>query len=468
MNLARLAAIAVLALGLGTPAVAEVHRLGAGDDLAAALERAQRGDEIVLEAGATYTGPFDLPPKSGEGWITIRSSELDRGLPPAGQRVDPSHAKLMPKLESAADSVLRAGPRSGGYRFVGLEIRPAAGQFLQNVVLLGHDATTLDDVPGPFAFDRCYIHGDAKVGSRRGLALNSSATSVEGCYLSDFKEVGADSQAIGGWNGPGPFRIVNNHLEGAGENVMFGGADPAIEGLVPSDIVIRGNLLTKPVEWRDGARWSVKNILELKNARRVAIEDNVLENCWAAGQNGFAVLLTPRNQDGKAPWSTVEDVKIEGNIIRGAGGGVNILGHDDAAESGRLQRVAILGNLFLDIDGKRWGGPGTLFQILSGTQDLAIERNVAFHSGHFIMADGEPNRRFVFRSNLVSQNELGLVGSGAAPGVATLERYFPGSTFRDNVIVGGNKRLYPRGNQFRASADPEAYRDFLPRARRAK
>ena len=45
-------------------------------------------------------------------------------------------------------------------------------------------------------------------------------------HLADFKEEGADSQAIAGWSGPGPFKIANNYLEAAGENVMFGGADP--------------------------------------------------------------------------------------------------------------------------------------------------------------------------------------------------------------------------------------------------
>ena len=45
-------------------------------------------------------------------------------------------------------------------------------------------------------------------GTRRGIALNSGATAVIDSHLADFKEVGADSQAIAGWNGPGPFKIV--------------------------------------------------------------------------------------------------------------------------------------------------------------------------------------------------------------------------------------------------------------------
>src|SRR5206468_9330019 len=76
------------------------------------------------------------------------------------------------------------------------------------------------------------------------------------------------SQAICGWNGPGPYAITNNYLEGAGENLLFGGADPAIPNLVPADITITGNLFSKPVAWRSEG-WSVKNRSE---ERRVGKE----------------------------------------------------------------------------------------------------------------------------------------------------------------------------------------------------
>src|SRR5439155_6309552 len=99
----------------------------------------------------------------------------------------------------------------------------------------------MEDLPHHIVFDRCYLHGDPTKGARRGIAMNSRYAAVIDSYLSDFKEVGADSQAIDGWNGPGPFKIVNNYLEGAGENVMFGGTDPSIADLVPSDIEIRHN-----------------------------------------------------------------------------------------------------------------------------------------------------------------------------------------------------------------------------------
>ena len=133
-----------------------------------------------------------------------------------------------------------------------MEISPTAGTFLYDLVSLGSPDGTAAGLPHDIIFDRCYLHGDPVKGTRRGIALNSGAAAVIDSHLSDFKEVGADSQAICGWTGPGPFKIANNYLEAAGENVMFGGADPSIKDLVPSDIEIARNHFAKPLTWKIG------------------------------------------------------------------------------------------------------------------------------------------------------------------------------------------------------------------------
>ncbi|MGI9106262.1 MAG: hypothetical protein ACR2G4_08450, partial [Pyrinomonadaceae bacterium] len=61
-----------------TPAIIKVN---AGGNLQAALNRARPGDTIILEAGATYRGPFVLPVKTGGEWITIRGNAADAQLP---------------------------------------------------------------------------------------------------------------------------------------------------------------------------------------------------------------------------------------------------------------------------------------------------------------------------------------------------------------------------------------------------
>ncbi len=439
--------------------------VGAGGSLQAALDRAQPGDVITLEPGATYTGPFTLPAKSGAGVITVRTAVPDGSLPPPGTRVAPAHAGLMPKLEAARGAVVTAARGAHDYRFVGVEIRPASGVFLHNLVVLGSAATSVDQLPHHIVFDRCYLHGDARRGTRRGIALNARHAAVVDSYLSDFKEEGGDSQAIAGWNGPGPFKIVNNYLEAAGENVMFGGADPSIPDLVPSDIEIRHNRFSKPLAWKRGdpayagAAWSVKNLFELKNARRVVVEGNVLEHSWADGQSGFAVLFTVRNQDGRAPWSVVEDVAFVRNVLRGAAAGINVLGRDDIHQSRQTRRILIRNNLFLDI-GSGPGGGGTLFQILNGTADVVIDHNTGFQTGNIIMVEGPPNTGFVFTNNIVRHNAYGIVGTGTGSGHSTLDTYFPGATVKKNAIVGGWPGRYPADNFFPSSTDDVRFEDL--------
>jgi hypothetical protein len=357
----------------------------------------------------------------------------------------------MATLTSAVGPVLAAAPGAHDWRLVGLEIRPAAGMYLANLVMLGDGRGDAADVPRRIAFERCYLHGDATAGARRGIALNSAATSIVDSWLADFKERGADSQAIAGWAGPGPFLIANNYLEAAGENVMFGGADPPDPARIPSDIVVRGNHFAKPLAWLDARRgWTVKNLFELKDARRVVIEGNLFENNWRAAQSGFAILFTVRNQDGGAPWSTVEDVLFRGNVVRHSASGVNILGRDDGhpGGSGRAQRIVIRDNFFDDIGAARWGGGGTLFQLLEGTAGVRIEHNTALHTGNVITADGAAHEGFVFRDNVVAHNAYGIFGSGAGVGLGALAAYFPGAEVRRNLIAGGRPQDYPPDNFF--------------------
>ncbi|HEY5908812.1 MAG TPA: hypothetical protein VIZ31_12275 [Vicinamibacteria bacterium] len=427
--------------------------VGAGGDLQEALDRARVNDEIVLEAGATFRGPFTLPRKSGRGWITVRGS-ADEAIPGPGTRMSPSFAGTLPTLEASEGSVLEAERGAHHYRLVGLEIRPRPGSRLVNLVTLGTNEDSEDDLPDHITIERCYLHGDPVKGTRRGIALNSRNTTIVDSYLSDFKEVGADSQAIAGWNGPGPFSIENNTLEGAGENLMFGGADPNIKNLVPSDITIRRNLLRKPLAWKAGepeyagTPWTVKNLLELKNARRVVIEGNLLEHNWVHSQTGFAVLFTVRNQEGSAPWSVVEDVTFRDNVVRRTGAGINLLARDDNFQSAGARGISILNNLFYDVGGERWGGDGRLFQILDGVVNLLIAHNTAMHAGNLVTVAGRPNLGFIFRDNLVFQNQYGIVGDGTGPGLETLNAYFPGALFRRNVIVGATASSYPSDNFF--------------------
>src|SRR3989454_5401060 len=237
-----------------TPPTGAIIQVPAGGDFQAALDAAQPGDTIMLQAGATFTGPFTLPNKPGAGWITVRTSAPDSALPPPGTRIDPSHASLMPKLVVSRefDGAIQTASGAHHFRFIGIEFHPTAGAVVRSLVRLGNGESDASLLPHDLIVDRCYIHGDPAVGGFRGIEMNSTWTAVIDSYISGFKNITWDTHAIWIWNGPGPFKIPNNYLEGAGENILFGGQDPAISNLVTADVEIRGNHFAKPLSWRVG------------------------------------------------------------------------------------------------------------------------------------------------------------------------------------------------------------------------
>ena len=83
------------------PAVTGTHiAVHAGDDLQAAYNAAVCGDELVLDAGATFTGNFVFNKQcSASNWLIVRTANLTQ-LPATGTRVGPGDAVNMPKIIS--------------------------------------------------------------------------------------------------------------------------------------------------------------------------------------------------------------------------------------------------------------------------------------------------------------------------------------------------------------------------------
>ena len=357
-------------------------------------------------------------------------------LPQAGTRISPSAAALLPRLQSPNSlPVLKTAAGAHHWRLQYLEFGPNKGGYGDVIQLGSSGQTTLASVPYALELLHLYIHGDPLLGQKRGIALNAAGTVIRDSHISDCKAVGQDAQAIAGWNGPGPYWIENNYLEGAGDNFMLGGADPAIPGLIPTDVTFRRNYVSKPVSWRDpivatpvgvtagnlpgrhpprrhlcipdccspplraghdrplnglgsgdrcgdvhwqcrsdpmvggsrrsrvsrvwpdtgrsgnvlehtttsfidtgaagtagavpttaGTVWTVKNLFELKNARKVVVEWNTFENNWLQAQVGYAILFTARNTGRSCTWCAVEDVEFRYNIVRHSSAAVNVLG----------------------------------------------------------------------------------------------------------------------------------------------
>ena len=421
---------------------------------AAALAAALPGDEIVLRAGVTYQGPFTLQPKNGTGWITIRTNLIAQL--PVGRRVIPADAAKMPKIVGGGspNTAIRTSGAAHHYRFIGIEFMPAPGtQQVTGLISFGSgNETSTSQLPHHLIIDRSYVHGHSGAAARRGLALNSAHTAIIDSHFSEWKTVGEDSQAIAGWNGSGPYKIVNNYLEAAAENVAFGGADPGIANLVPSDIEIRGNHFFKPLAWR-GSSWTVKNLLELKSAQRVVVDGNVFENSWPAAQSGVAIVFTVRNQDGGAPWSTLADIAFTNNWVMNAADAMTLTGADMRTGGGVVptagtHRILIENNVFEDLGA--FNGQGRLFIILWGPNDVVIRHNTGFPKGNVLALEAGAQKAvgFHFQHNITSHGGSGVHNNGREVGSAALTANFTDYAVANNVVIGGAPANYATGNHF--------------------
>lgn len=430
----------------------------AGGDFQAALDRAKPGDTILLQAGAEFRGNFVLPKKTESGggaekFITVRTSAEDAKLPPAGKRLDPKiFVAVLPKLKSeTVEPVLRTENGSNHFRFIGVEFRGTKNGE-NNIIQIGStEEKNISEIPHRIEFDRVFIHADSPEGQRRGIAANGRFIVIKNSHISGIRRKGDESQAIAVWATDGPVEIINNYLEAAAENILFGGGGSPLK-LVPTGCVVRDNHLNKPLAWKNEG-WVVKNLFEIKNGKNIRVENNLMTNNWASGQDGTAILFTVREDNGRA--SIIEDVIFTNNIVRGSGNAVNILG----SEGGGGRRLTIKNNLFADIDGRKWGGAGH-FLIGTDWSGLVIENNTIIQTGNITNAYGAPLKNFVFRDNIIFQNEYGMIGDGVGPGKPTIGKFFPGARIENNIIIGGNASLYGSGNFYPASVRQIGFLDF--------
>ena len=412
-----------------------------GDNLQKALNKAQRGDEIVLAAGATFTGNFVLPAKSGtvaDGWIVVRSEQLSQ-LPAIGTRVRPTSANLMPKIVTPnSDPAIKTAAEASGWWLAGLEVTVPTTMTKQQygLIWLGDAGGSASDMPGDLVLDRLYVHGE-NANVSRCVALHAARAQVSDSYLAECHAKGFDSQAIWGSNGPGPFKIVNNFLQGAGENIMFGGATPAIPGLVPSDIEIRGNYIQTPLSWK--GVWTKKNLLELKNAARVLIEANVFEGSWTDAQTGWAMIL----RDDGCDWCYSRDVTVKRNLIRHVGAGINIA---NALNRGAT-RYSVTENVLDSIGTGGYTGDLRGFQLLGGVSSVTLERNLISVSPLASALLSEGGKPCVFKDNVWASGNYGVIASGKSPGTRSLT-HGCGSAFvwSGMTMIGvSNGNIYPAG-----------------------
>lgn len=332
------------------------------DDVQRAIDGAQRGDTIRLEAGKVFpvtAAPYGLQlrgGKTGEGHITITTTEAER-LPNGDTRITPDYAPLMPTIQANASPfpamTTDNGPLPGpaeGYNLVGLRFTNHPGRdFSRGLIQIGtatgyKDTFTVDPArnvalttntysvdpngwvmlyttgvlpagldpntryyvrrdntrglifslipegpavdimdagqgqhwyveqgvtdiryqPTDIVVDRCIVTGTYDRQIRVGIGLHGRNQVVRNSFIERIQALNVDTQGILSYNGPGPFTIENNYIDGVTENIMFGGArglspdsppaDP--RGVTSADAVIRFNYLPKIQQRYKWEAWS--------------------------------------------------------------------------------------------------------------------------------------------------------------------------------------------------------------------
>jgi hypothetical protein len=203
-----------------------------------------------------------------------------------------------------------------------------------------------------------------------------------------------------------------------------------------------------------GTRWVAKNLFELKSGQDVVIEGNVFENLWVGDQSGYAIVFTPRNQDGRAPWTVLQRVTFRHNHVRHSAGGVNILGRDNNHPTLRTNNITIEDNLWEDLT-PTWGGGSRFLIIGDGPDAVTVNHNTILTTqGSIVWLYGGPagsptaitNSRYT--NNMSAHSNYGIMGQNYTWGTPTITAYMPGGVVTRNVLAGGAASSYPTGNFF--------------------
>ena len=441
------------------PSPARQVRVPSGADLQAAINAAQPGDELLLAPGAVYIGNFWLPNKGGSSsWITIRTDVSDAAIGAPGTRMTPSRAAgaNLARIQSPnIYSTITTDLTAHHYRFTGVEIGATSSANDINAIVRFGDNTTAQNSAATTAnnliLDRTYIHGLPNLSTRRCVMLNSASTAVIDSWLSECHSNDGDSQAIVGWNGPGPFLIQNDYLEAGHEVIMFGGGGMTTANASPADITIRGNHITRPASWK--GVWQVKNLIETKHVRRLLIEGNVIENTWQDGQVGFAFVFKSENQNWDTPWTQSTDITIRYNRIRNVGAVFNIASNPSGAPAVPASRFVITDNIIENVGTGQFTGDGRTFQLLPGVSDVVLMHNTVVSASGMnpatIYFAGGGISRLVVHSNVLHHGYAGVKGDATGEGTASLNAFAGGALFTNNAMAeGGTASSYPENNYF--------------------
>ena len=129
--------------------------------------------------------------------------------------------------------------------------------------------------------------------------------------------------------------------------------------------------------WR-GTSWTVKNLFELKHARRVLVRRNLMVTTGRGPARIRRRLHAPQL---RRPHAVGVSEDVEFSVERDPLGqlGLQYPRPRRHRTSGQLARLLIKNNLAYDIHAGNWGGTGTFAQLGGEPRDVTIDHNTVLH-----------------------------------------------------------------------------------------
>jgi hypothetical protein len=267
---------------------------------------------------------------------------------------------------------------------------------------------------------------------KRGVEFNGSGAVIDSEILDVYSAAGAESQALWLGNSCGPFIVLRTTLVGASENFMSGG-DTNKMGCVPSVLVFDQLTAYKPDEWR--GKVPAKNLFEIKAGRSVILRNSKLRGNWVSGQEGTAIVLTPRNG------AYLQDILIDNVTVDDVALGIQILGTDNVTTTPQPTEGVIVRNSRFTMNKARNGGRGIPLLMVGGVLDVTFDNvDLVFDGNAIVVADGQqPQGPFSMRNSRSGLGSYAILKPGANFGNPTPVTH----AGRELAVIWETNRLIP-------------------------
>jgi hypothetical protein len=404
---------------LPPPQTAPTTMVKAGDDLQQALNN---GGAIELQAGASFSSTRFVVWHTGTS-IKGNGAALHGTTGPA--------LYIPPDVDNVAVSDLVGTSASSGAVF----------QCGDN----GSTQTAISQQPTGISFTRVKVPTHR---GKRGLEINCSATVTDSSVLDTWSSALADSQGLWVGNSCGPVTVTGGEYVAASENIMIGGDTLKILDC-PEKV--------QPDYWRtDGVSRAVKNLFEVKAGKRVTLRNSTLSGSWKASQDGWAIVITPRNS------LYVDGVLIENVTVDRCGGALQLLGKDSATVTPQATSGIVVRNSAFHCDKATHLGRGIYALVTGGVLDMLSDNILFVGDGNALVQSDSQGVQgpFIVRNSRATIGQYGVMAPGSNFGTSVIGTSYEPRAFLTTL---DNNRFLPVGmsstglNLFKANYPGNTY-----------